>query len=263
MNASLAIAWAVWLKVLRRKDVYVLFILLGALLMTLTSLNVFGLGAVTGYVKDIGLLLTWVFGWILAVTLTSRELPQEESRRTIYALLAKPIGRFALLAGKWLGCWTVVTAATAAFYGLIYLVVLAMGGAISEKALAQAGLLHSGALAIICAVALLFSTRLNHDAAATLTYVVSLASFAVVPRVPEFAAQTRGLTSAALLALYHLLPHFEILDMRRRVIHDYGPAAAGVIGLVLTYAAVITALLLVAAWLCYRHKRFSRSTMAL
>lgn len=263
MSGALAIASAIWLKILRRKDVYVLFILLGALLLTLTSLNIFGLGAVGGYIKDIGLLLTWVFGWILAITITSRELPREESSRTVYSLLAKPIGRFALLTGKWLGCWSLVSVATVTFYAMITIIVLGMGGTISIPALLQAALLHSAALAVVCAITLVLSTRLNHDAAATLSYVFSLAAFAIVPRVPEFVVQTQGIKSALLLIIYHVLPHFEVFDMRRRVIYDYGPASAGAALLVLVYAAVLVAALLVLAWLCYRRKRFSRSRMAM
>ena len=41
---SLTIAHTVWLNMLRRKDLYVLFILLAALLLVVVSLNIFGLG---------------------------------------------------------------------------------------------------------------------------------------------------------------------------------------------------------------------------
>ena len=56
------IAATVWLETLRKKDLYVLLILLSVLLLTLISLNIFGLGGMTRYIKDIGLLLAWVFG---------------------------------------------------------------------------------------------------------------------------------------------------------------------------------------------------------
>ena len=50
MTRLFTIARVVWLEVSRRKDVYVVFVLLLAALALLMSLNVFGLGAVTGYV---------------------------------------------------------------------------------------------------------------------------------------------------------------------------------------------------------------------
>ena len=99
MKRILTIASVVWIELLRRKDVYVLFILLLAFLMILMSLNVFGLGGLVVYVKEIGLLLTWLFSWILAVNISSRLLPQEETQRTIFPLLAKPISRAEIVVG--------------------------------------------------------------------------------------------------------------------------------------------------------------------
>ncbi len=107
------LARIVWLEMLRKKDIYVLFILLAALLVAMISLDVYGLGQVSGYVKEIGLLGAWILGWILAINTSVRQLPQEENRGTVFPLLAKPVSRFELVLGKWLGAWVVVCAATA------------------------------------------------------------------------------------------------------------------------------------------------------
>ena len=258
MRSAVTIGYIVWLKILRRKDIYVLFILLGALLLALVSLNVFGLGAVTGYVKDIALVMTWLFSWILAAGLTAKELPHEETRRTIYPLLAKPVTRGELILGKWLGAWTVVSAATVMFYALILAVVWLMGGSLSPAPLLQGIVLHSAAIGMVCAFALLFSTRLHPDAAATLTYVLTGAAYLVVPRVPALAFKETGFRQDALLVLYHVLPHFEIFDMRRRILHDFGPIRFATWSLIVLYAAAVIAALLLLAWACYRRKRFSR-----
>ena len=93
MISVLTIAGVVWLEVLRRKDVYVLFILLAAFLIALLTLDVFGLGSAVGYVKELGLLLVWLFSWILAVTVSVRQLTREEEQGTIFPLLAKPVTR--------------------------------------------------------------------------------------------------------------------------------------------------------------------------
>ena len=138
MIRVLVIARMVWLDLLRRKDMYVLLILLAGLLLALLSLNIYGLGGLVRYVKDAGLLLAWLCSWILAISVASRQLPQEENRRTIFSLLAKPLTRGELLLGKWLGAWTVVCAATALFYLLIVLVVAARGGRFETATLAQA-----------------------------------------------------------------------------------------------------------------------------
>ncbi|MBU1694112.1 MAG: ABC transporter permease subunit, partial [Verrucomicrobia bacterium] len=106
MRRALIIARVVWLDMLRRKDLYVMAILLLTLLFVLMSLNLFGLGAVIRYILDVGLLLAWLFSLVLVVGLAARQLPREESRGTIFPLLAKPVTRGELLLGKWLGSWT-------------------------------------------------------------------------------------------------------------------------------------------------------------
>ncbi|MDP6525201.1 MAG: ABC transporter permease [Kiritimatiellia bacterium] len=261
MTRICTIAQIVWLEMLRKKDLYVLLILLGALLMVLVSLNIFGLGSVTGYIKDIGLLLTWVLGWIMAVSVTVKELPREESRRTIFPLLAKPITRFELVLGKWLGAWSIVCVATLLFYALVALVVVGMGGSLSLVALLQGYILHCGALGMISAIALVFSTRMNSDAASTLTYVLTLASFLVVPKVPELMARERGMWADGLLFLYNALPHFEIFDLRQRIVYGYGPVGLKTFVLVLLYGAIIVAVGILVSWMAYRRKRFKRGAM--
>lgn len=253
-----AVVRVVWLEMLRKKDLYVLLVLMGALLVTLVSLNIFGLGGMVRYVKDIGYLMVWLFAWILAVNTSTRQLPGEETRGTIFPLLAKPVNRFEVIAGKWFGAWTITCVATFIFYALVLLVVKLKGGAADAPAVAQGYALHCMALAMITAAGLLLSTRLNHDAAATMTYVLTGSAFVVVPRIPVLLAHTRGFPAAALMVLFNLMPHFEVFDLRKRMVHEYGPAGAGVCALVVAYGLVWTAVLLTGAWLAYRRKRFTR-----
>jgi len=259
MINALTIAQSVWLELLRKKDIYVLLILLGAILCALVSLNAFGLGSTTRYVTDTGLLMTWIFAWVLGILASSRALPQEEERGTVFPMLAKPLTRFEFLLGKWIGTWNVITAATLLFYLLVTGVVLLRGGRLIPATLLQAFILHTAALAVMSSVAVALSTRLNADAAATLTFVFTAAAFVVVPRVPELLVKQQGVGGLALYVLYYVLPHFELFDMRRRLVHDYGPAPAGAIIEVLLYGLSLTAVFILLGWIGYRRKVFSRS----
>lgn len=260
MKRIRTVAIVAWLELLRRKDIYVLLILLGTMLFILISLNIFGLGSVVGFVKEAGLMAAWLFGWILAVSCASRQLPQEEKRGTILPLLAKPIRRGELIVGKWLGAWTAVSTAVLTFYLLTLAIVWAYGWAFDPITLLQAFILHATALGIIAALAVALSTRLNQDAAATVTYVISAAMFLVVPRVPQMAALAVGWRQSALLILYGALPHFELFDMRRRAVHQYGTMSWSLLAAILVYGAIVTTILLLLAWVGYHNKRFSRST---
>jgi ABC-type transport system involved in multi-copper enzyme maturation permease subunit len=262
VSRALHIARLVWLEVLRRKDVYVLFILLGALLFSLMSVNVFGLGGVVRYVTDLGFLLAWLFSWILAISIAARQLPQEEQRRTIFPLLAKPVRRWELLLGKWLGAWTVASAGALAFYLAITAVAAAKGGRLQGVTWLQAFGLHAMLLAILTALAMALSTRESQGAAATLSYVLAVAAYAVVPRMSEFALQADGVRLQAMLALHYALPHFELFDMRQRLVHGWGAVGWGAWLQILAYGALWVAILLSAAWMGYRDKRFQRGALS-
>ena len=70
-----------------------------------------------------------------------------------------------------------------------------------------------------------------------------------------------GVRGAALLALYYVVPHFELFDLRRRLVHGYGPVEASVYLTVLGYGLVFILVFLMLAWLLYRHKRFVRGAL--
>ena len=261
LRKLLSISIVVWLGAFRRKDTYVLLILLLALLGAVASADIYGLGGVVRYLKDIGLLLAWVFGWGLAVITASRELPGEESRGTIFPLIAKPVRRGELLFGKWLGAWTLTMAAVAAFYALVVIAVFAKGGTFGGLALLQGYVLHAACLSVVSALAILFSTRTHADAAATLSAVISVAAFLVVPRIPEFQYSAGRIQAVMLEMLYHLLPHLEVFDMRLCIVHDFNPLSAMHILQIVAYGTSLTALFLLAAWAAFRTKRFNRGDL--
>lgn len=262
MNSILTIASIVWLNMIRRKDVYVLLILMAVLLLALVSLDIFGLGGTTAYIKDVGLLFTWFFGWIITVISATRELPEEETRRTIFTILSKPIPRWSYLAGKWMGTWLGSTAAVLVFYCLVVTVTLSMNGSFMIPTLVQAFYLHALLLGIISSIGIALSTRLNQDAAATLSLVITAASFLIVPRVPEFVAKEAGLKAGFLMFIYNLLPHFELFDLRRRIVHDYGPAAWKAVSGITFYGISLILMFLFVSWLLYRNKMFNKDRMS-
>ena len=259
MSRIVTIAKVVWLEMLRRKDFYVLLILLVGLLFYLMSVNTFGLSGATRYVKDVGLLLTWVFAWILTINLAARQLPQEEKTGTIFPLLAKPIARWELVIGKWLGVWTGSCVALLSFYLINVLVVSLRGSSFDLESLFQGIILHTSLIAILAALATAFSTRFHSDAAMTLSYIVTLAAFTLAPNIPEMLPRADGSSIPALKVIYYLLPHLELFDMRHRIVHGWGAAPWSIAFASFFYGVVWTLLFLLLAWLSYHKKRFQRN----
>src|ERR1043165_7645663 len=105
MNSALAIASVVIKESYRRKDFYVLFVLTAVLTLTLGSASFFNDKSIVRYLKEVCLLFIWISALVIAVGTSARQIPAERENRTIFPLLAKPISRAQLIAGKFLGCW--------------------------------------------------------------------------------------------------------------------------------------------------------------
>lgn len=258
----LTLAAMVWLEMLRRKDVYVLMILLTFLLAYLLGLEFFESQAAHRYIAEMGLLLGWLFSWILCIQLTGRQLPMEEQTGTIFPLLSKPVYRCEVVIGKWLGSWTASSVATALFYGAVCVVVWIRGGRADVGVYLQGYVLHAALLAVLSALALMLSTQLTAEAAMTLSYLAALICFVVVPKAGDMLLYAAGPSRGFVLGLYYGLPHFELFDLRRRMVHGWGPAPWSVAYGTLAYAAAWTVALLLIAHLLYRGKQFHRGRAA-
>lgn len=258
MNAHL-VARVVWLEFLRRKDFYVLGILLAATLAFLLSMDAFGVAGATRHVLDGGLTLSWIGSLILTLSAAARQLPTEEQRGTIYTVLSKPLSRASLLIGKWLGVWTAGAAATALFYAVTIATAAWRGGGVDALTLAQALALHAVALAMAAALALALSTRLSLGAALTIAWIIVLESWFLAARVPELSGERGGFAGSLMLFWYFATPQWALFDLRVRLTHGWGPAPAGAVGWVILYGIGWTALFLMLAWLAYRRRRFQRS----
>ena len=192
MNNALPVAGVVLRCWLRRKEGYILVLILAAVQVAVASMDVLSAGGSSLYLYDVGLLLTWFLGWVIAIHVGASELPGEELRGTIFLLLAKPVTRAELIAGKWLGAWTAVVVCTLAFHAVSLLFALTAGVHPPWGASAEMCLLHLVSLAVLTAMAIAVSTRLNRDAAVSLTVTAALAIYLIVPKIPKLLHYATG-----------------------------------------------------------------------
>lgn len=258
MNALL-VARVVWMEFVRRKDFYVLGILLAATVAFLLSMDTFGVAGATRHVLDGGLTLSWIGSLILTLSAAARQLPMEEQRGTIYTVLSKPLSRASLLMGKWLGAWAAGAVATALFYAVTIAAAAGRGGGVDARTLVQAFTLHTVALAMAAAVALALSTRLSLGAALTVAWIIVLESWFFAARIPELAGERGGFQGSLMMFWYLATPQWALFDLRVRLTHGWGPAPGGAVGGVMLYGVGWTALFLILAWLAYHRRRFQRS----
>ena len=215
----LAIARNTYRESVRDKILYNL--ILFALVMILSSimLGQLTLGNEDKVILDLGLSAISVFGMLIAVFIGIGLVYKELEKRTVYALLAKPVHRHELILGKYLGLL---------FTLLVNLAVMTVG---LELALLYTGRVGMGAhlrvlpavflvflsLALTTALALLFSTFSTPALSALFTFFLwiighfgkDLQNFGELAKAESVKWLCR--------ALYYILPNlsnFNIIDSR-------------------------------------------------
>jgi ABC-type transport system involved in multi-copper enzyme maturation permease subunit len=210
-------------------------------------------------IKDLGLAATAIFGLFIAIFIGIGLVSKEVERRSIYALLAKPVSRTQFIVGKYAGLVLTLGVNVAAMTVALYLVLAYLtysespevraawdAPGIDPRMLWAVGLIFLE-LMIVTALALLFSTFSSPILAAALTlglYVVGhfnadLKNFDRIVESPAAISLARG--------VYHAVPDLSAFDVKTQVVHGL-PVSAEYVGLTAMYGlAYVTALVTASA----------------
>lgn len=257
MNKAFAVAGVVIKELYRRKDFYVLFILTVLITLMMASINFFEDIQVIRFVKEICLLLILLAALVIAITTTARQMPSERENRTIFPLLAKPISRSEVLAGKFAGCWLASGIALLVFYIFFALVSASHEHTLSFGAYFRTVWLHWQMLGIVIAMTLLGSVILSPAANVTIMFIVSLGIIFLGGHLHLAAGRMTEPSASIVTVLYFLIPHLELFDMRDLIIHGWTgadlPPWIDVLWAT-SYGLAYMAMFLLAACLVFRRK---------
>ena len=218
-------------------------------------------------IKDLGLAATSVFGLFIAIFIGIGLVSKEVERRSIYALLAKPISRPQFVAGKYAGLVLTLAVNVAVMTIAMYAVLGYMTWRETEQfkagwdapgtdpALLKALLLIFVELMLVTAIAVFFSTFSSPLLSAALTFGLYVAghfnadlkNFEHVVDSPAAVWLARG--------LYYVLPDFSAFDIKTQVVHGL-PVAWGYLGSTAMYGAAYIAGLLFAATHIFKQRDF-------
>ena len=267
MSATAAIALNVFRESVRDKVLYnlVLFaiLLIGAsyLIGQLTA------GQDVKIIKDLGLSATSIFGLFIAVFIGIGLVSKEVERRSVYSLLAKPIYRHQMVAGKYAGLTLTLAVNVAVMTTALYAVLAYMRWGVPanvqqawdapalDPAMLKALVLILFELMIITAIALFFSTFSTPILSAAFTFALfivghlstDLRNFEQVVESPAAAKLARG--------LYWVLPNLAQFDVKAQVVHAQ-PVPLGYMVLTGAYAALYIAVLIIAAMVIFSRRDF-------
>ena len=256
MNAIFCLSGLVVKELYRRKDFYVLFVITAVITLMMGTVNFFHQTGIVRYLKDLCLLLIWFSSLVIAIMTAARQIPAERESRTIFPLLAKPVSRWQVVAGKFVGCWLACGLALAVFYLFFGAVCGAKEGRLMPAQYLQAFWLQWGMLAVVISMVLLGSVVFSAPSAnVTICFVVVVGILIVGAYLQKLAALQPPLTGWLLTLLYFSIPHLEwFYAVRERLIFDQDLIGWGDCALATAYAAAYAGLFLCAAWLVFRRK---------
>jgi ABC-type transport system involved in multi-copper enzyme maturation permease subunit len=267
MNATLAIAVNVFRESVRDKVLYnlVLFaiLLIGAsyLIGQLTA------GQDVKIIKDLGLAATSIFGLFIAVFIGIGLVSKEVERRSIYSLLAKPIHRYQLVLGKYVGLVLTLAVNVTVMAAALYLVLMYISWGVApevirvwdapalDPALLKAIALILVELMLITAIAVFFSTFSTPILSAALTFGFFVAghfsgdlrNFQEVVDSPAAARLAR--------AVYWVLPNLAQFDVKDHVVHGV-PVPAGYLAAATGYGVLYITMLLAVSMFIFSRRDF-------
>jgi len=222
----------------------------------MASVNFFQEDKIIRYLKDITLLLIWLSSLIIAIATAARQIPAERESRTIFPLLAKPVSRWQVVLGKFLGCWVACGIALVVFYLFFGIVSGAKEGHLAVLPYLQAFWLHWAMLAIVVAMVLLGSVTFTAPSSnATISFVVIAGIFILGSHLHKLAGTQPPPIAILVTLLYFILPHLEwFYSARERLVFDQGLIAWSDCVIATVYVACYVALFLFLTWVCFRRK---------
>lgn len=254
MSGTLAIARNTIREVVRQRMMLVLAIFGVGLLAASQVLSPIALGEGKKVVTDFGLAGSSLLATLLAVVLGSSLLHKELERRTIYAVMAKPIRRSAFLVGKFLGLWVTAAALSAGMTAIVLAIVAGIYGS-SPWILLGSLALTLVELGVITAIVVFFSSFSTPALTALFTaatlvvghFADDLLYFATQGASPFLAKVTE--------AVYWLIPHLSVFNARGQVVHGV-PVEPERLAFAAAYGLLYMGALLIAAGAVFERREF-------
>lgn len=255
MNNVFALAGVVIKELYRRKDFYVLFVMTALLTLLLGAMRFFDNADVVRFIKEICLMLIWVSTLVIAIMTAARQIPAERESRTIFPLLAKPVSRWELIAGKFAGCWLACLIALVVFYFFFGVITATHEHAWPGIVFFQAFWMHGIFLAIVVALVLLGSVVFTAQSSnATISFIVVVGILFAGGHLNTVAGRLRGVSGDIVHAVHLAIPQLEWYDIRDYAVHDLAKIDWLDIGGATLYGALYTGFLLGLTWLVFRRK---------
>jgi ABC-type transport system involved in multi-copper enzyme maturation permease subunit len=255
MSQILAVATNTFREAVRDKVLHSILFFAALLLMVSLAMQEITIGDQAKVVRGVALGGISLMGAIIAIFLGVGLVWKEIEKKTIYTLASKPVARWRLLFGKYLGLWLTLAAEVS------ILTVLYTGIVGSQQGLPSGGVYLAIAmlmleLTLLCAWSTLFSTF----AAPTTASAYSLCIYVIGHFTDDlllFGQRAEDPTFKALcLALYRALPNLELFNIRAEAVHGI-VVPMGEVAWAAAYGLGYTAAVLAVAMMVFQRRDFA------
>ena len=208
-------------------------------------------------IVSLGLTAISVIGIFIAIFLGVALVSREMDKRTLYALLAKPVKRWEFLLGKFFGLVMTLTVNTAAMAAGLYIALWSVNHALlkSDAYVLVAVYLILLKLALIVALALLFSCFTTPFLAILFTAGLYVAGLLAGDLRTVHGVELDPGTLRLMRGISYLLPNFENFNVMGAVVHGRGVPAS------IAWQATLYAILYIAIVLMGAAVVFSRRNL--
>lgn len=237
------LTWASLVETVRRKDLYVVWMLAlfgvggGSYLASL------GVRGVETFLRDIVLTLVNLLSTLVCVWLAARQIPEELSRRTLFPLLARPVRRMDVLVGKFLAVWALSAFALLVLAGIAW-VCLALFHAAIGPIFWQYVILRIFSFGPIAGLTMALSLVMSGPAAVVLSGLLTLFGTLFARSLEEAVRAAGPVLQLPLKLFYFALPHLDLFDLSQKTAYNYPPVAAWVLPAMALYALAYAAIFL-------------------
>lgn len=224
------------------------------LLLTTQFLSPLAMGEGKRLTVDLGLSGISLLGILVTLVAGTSLVAKEIERRTIYNLLSRPIARPHYLLGKWIGMTATLWAVTAGLGTVLWGLLQVRGYAPNPVSLFESVYLGSLELAVIAALAVMFSAV----STPVLSSLYTLGAYLVGQWSDDlrlFAEKVPGSLSTILHVTSNIVPNLPLFNMRTLAANGEATSLLH-IGLATAYAALYCACVLSLAAAAFESRDF-------
>lgn len=251
MRAVLSIAGTTFRESIRNRTVLAIFLLALAFIASALLLAELSLDQRVRVITDWGLFCVSIFGVLLAVLVGVSLVQKEVRRKTLYAVLSRPIHRWQYVVGKYLGlALTLLLEVGTLSAALVAL--LAASGSAPTPLLFSALLCILAEILLVAALAVFFASFTSPY----LSGLFTLGIFVIGRSLEALGALADRVDAAVvhgfLKGLFFILPDFAGFNLGNRVVHEI-PIDLSAVGWLWIYAiGYIGVLLFFGSWIFTR-----------